>query len=123
MSKHSQSRTMERYNLELTYSDENRIMKLLNDGKGIYLDLESQEPHRKFAYVLYKNIPIKVLFEEDENRKATAIITAYPFDADEYNEVIALEFKSRIDRAKAFLRKNNYVVFKKGSLKKGKLKR
>ena len=31
MSKHSQSRTMERYNLELTYSDENRIMKLLND--------------------------------------------------------------------------------------------
>ena len=109
---------MERYNLELTYSDENRIMKLLNEGKGIYLNLESQEPNRKFAYVLYKNIPLKVLFEEDENKRAVAIITTYPFNADEYNEVIALEFRSRLDRAKAFLRKNNYVVFKKGSLRK-----
>lgn len=118
MSKHAQSRAMERYNLSLTYSDENKIMKLLNDGKGIYLNLESQEPHRKFAYVLYKNIPIKVLFEEDENRRAIAIITTYPFDADEYNEVIALEFKARLERAADFLRKNNYIVFKKGSLRK-----
>ncbi len=117
MSKHAQSRAKERYNLQLTYSDENRILKLLNNDKGIELETVAKEPNKKFAYVLYKNIPLKVLYQEDEG-KAVAIITTYPFDADEYNEVIALEFKSRIEQAKAFLQKNNYVVFKKGSLRK-----
>lgn len=118
MSKHSKERIQERYNLELTYSDENNILKIVNKGQAILLSKESNNPNRKFGYVLYKNIPIKILYEVDESDRAVSIITSYPFDADEYNEVIDSIFKSHIHTAMKFLQKNGYVVFKKGSLHK-----
>ena len=118
MSKHSKDRTMERYNLELSYSDEKKIIRLLNEGKGTYLNMETDDPTRKFAYLLYKNIPLKLLYAEDLNGRVTEIVTAYPFDVEEYNEVSAQEFNSYVDYAAQFLKKNGYVVFKKGSLKR-----
>ena len=118
MSKHSKDRTMERYNLELSYSDEKKIIRLLNEGKGTYLNMETDDPTRKFVYLLYKNIPLKLLYAEDLNGKVTEIVTAYPFDVEEYNEVSAHEFNSYIKEAVKFLRKNGYIVFKKGSLKR-----
>jgi len=109
---------MERYNLELSYSDEKKIIRLLNEGKGTYLNMETDDPTRKFVYLLYKNIPLKLLYAEDLNGKVTEIVTAYPFDVEEYNEVSAHEFNSYIKEAVKFLRKNGYIVFKKGSLKR-----
>ena len=118
MSKHSKNRAMERYNLDLSYSDEKKIIRLLNEGKGVFLDLDSVDLGRKFAYLTYKNIPLKLLYAENENGKVTELVTAYPFDADEYNEVATCEFNSQIQAAVKFLRKNGYLVFKKENLRR-----
>lgn len=121
MSKHSKDRIRERYNLELSYADEKNILRLLNKGQGMALDVESKDPNKKFAYVLYKHIPLKVLYEEGEKNEAVNIITSYPFDADEYNEVAHSIFKAHIRAAMGYLRKNGYIVYKKGSLKRALL--
>lgn len=118
MTKHSKNRAMERYNLDLTYSDEKKILKLINEGNCIFLDADAKEPDKIFVYLLYKNIPLKLLYVEGMNGEAAEIITAYPFNVEEYNEVSRAEFNAHLKNAIKFLQKNGYIVFKRGKLKK-----
>ena len=113
MSKHSLERIKQRYNLELTCADENNIISLLKQGKGIPLDIETGEPKKKFAYVVYKNLPLKVLYEKSNKKGIKNIITTYPLDVDEYNEVQQRDFEFMLDSSIKFLKKNGYIVYKR----------
>ena len=113
MSFHSRERAQERYNIELSPSDEVNIINILRSGRGIPLSTDSKSPNRKFAYVLYKNIPLKVLYEVSNNKGVKNIITTYPFDVDEYNKVQQEAFDNYIDMAIKFLQKNKYIVYKR----------
>lgn len=118
MSKHSKERAKERYNIELTDVDEICIKQLIKEGKSKFLYNSEENHNKKFCYVVYKNIPFKVLY--NRSKKNISIITIYPFDADEYNRIIDEEhekkikqFNSRIEKAIAFLKVNGYIVYKR----------
>ena len=54
-----------------------------------------------------------VLYERANKGGVKQIITVYPFDAEEYNKVMQLQFDSKIDLAIQFLKKNKYIVYKR----------
>lgn len=112
MGKHSLERIQQRYNLELTYADETNLISLIKQGKGIPLDIDSGDPKKKFAYVVYKNLPLKILYEKS-NKGVKHIITTYPLDVDEYNEVQQRDFDFMIDSSIKFLKKNGYIIYKR----------
>ena len=111
MGKHSIQRVKERYNLNLTYSDENNITSLIKKGNCIFLQQTGKAENQKFAYVEYKNLPLKVLYTR--KNKGITIITTYPLDVDEYNQVKEEEFNSKIQHCIAFLKTNGYIVYKR----------
>ena len=120
MSIHSRERANERYNVELTKTDEKCIIELIKQGKSKFLYNSEKDEKMKFCYVVYKNIPFKVLYSKSNTGGVRGIITIYPFNADEYNEIIDNEhkekmqqFNSRIEKAIAFLKTNGYIVYKK----------
>ena len=78
MSKHSRERASQRYNLNLSYADEKNIIEQLKQGKGIPLNIDSGEKNKKFAYVVFNNIPLKVLYERSNAKGIKNIITIYP---------------------------------------------
>ena len=89
MSKHSRQRARERYNIELSKIDEQNIITLLRENKFTHLYKSEVEPKRHFAYVIYNNIPIKVLYERSNRGGVKTIVTVYPFDVDEYNNTLS----------------------------------
>ena len=119
MTKHSKERAKERYNLELTNNDEQNIIELIKQNKGIYLGQSTNDKHMHFAYVHYKHIPIKVLYLKTKSG-VKQIITIYPFDVDEYNAMVEQQkkqkeetFEQDIQFAINFLKTNGYIVYKK----------
>lgn len=84
MGKHAIDRARQRYNIDLTYDDEAKIIELIKNGNMILLGTSDRDYSILFAYVIYKHIPLKILY------KGKKIITIYPFDVDEYNEIIDL---------------------------------
>ena len=119
MSRHARERATQRYNIDLSYSDERNILAKLRTGNCIPIDCETNDENRYFAYVVYKNIPLKILYEENaENGKIDAIVTTYPFDVDEYNTEEGKFHENRIKLATEFLKANGYTVFKRGKAKK-----
>ena len=120
LTKHAKERIEERYNLSLTEQDENSIITLIRENKATYLYDSEKDKQCKFCYVVYKNIPLKVLYKKSETSGAKRIITAYPFDVEEYNSILDKEyqqklnqFNSRINAAIIFLKKNGYIVYKR----------
>ena len=114
MGKHAQERTKQRHNIDLSFSDERNILYKLRTGKGLPLNTECEEG-LEFAYVVHRNIPLKVLYCLSEDRKVPyKIITVYPFNVDEYNEVNENDCKNSILRAIEFLKENGYIVYKRG---------
>lgn len=114
MGKHAIERTKQRYNMDLSYKDEKSIMTLIKNGRSIPLDLPTDNDNVHFAYVVYNNIPIKVLYSEwEDTGKIRSIVTAYPLDVDEYNRVTRESLDDRIRMAKEFLQANKYVVYKR----------
>ena len=114
MGKHSINRVRERYNIELSYSDEKNIMTMIKNGRAIPIKNETRDDLKHFAYVLYKNIPLKVLYSEFEDTgKVRGIVTTYPLDVDEYNELTGCDLVDKIELAKQFLQANKYVVYRK----------
>ena len=87
MGTHARQRLQQRYNIELNRKDEHAILDLVNKGEFIPLDLDAHEKDRRFAYVKYKNIPIKILYAFSRKGIALNIVTVFPLDVDEYNEV------------------------------------
>lgn len=121
MSKHSMDRMKERYNLEISKKEEQDIINLLRNNDFIFCGSAENDPkHLKFAYVHYNNIPIKVLYYRSNQGGVKQIITAYPFDVDEYNNLYdeiknkaEIKFKSSLEYAIIFLKKNGYIVYKR----------
>jgi hypothetical protein len=111
MSQHAKDRAKERYNLELSEFDKKRIMEMLRNNQMIFLG-NADTPNKKFAYVTYNHIPIKVLYSRTA-KGIQNIITVYPFDVDEYNDVMSKDFDNRIAFAIAFLKRNKYIVYKR----------
>lgn len=112
MTKHSRERALERYNIKLSKQDEIAIIDKIRLNLHIPLNLPTKESNMKFAYIVHNNIPLKVLYSRS-NKGVKEIITVYPFDADEYNEVMQDDFKNKIDLAIKFLKKNKYIVYKR----------
>lgn len=114
MGKHSISRVKERYNMNLSYKDEHNILTMIKNGRALHLNLPTEDENMHFVYVLYKNIPLKILYVEHEDTgKVKGIVTVYPLDVDEYNEVTSEDLEDRIQMAKEFLQENKYVVYKR----------
>lgn len=114
MTKHAVERAKERYNIELTEWDKKQIKEMLRNNQMIFLG-NADSPNKKFAYVTYNHIPIKVLYKRN-CKGVQEIITIYPFDVDEYNEVMSIDFNTRINMAIDFLKKNKYIVYKRKHL-------
>ena len=107
--KHSQERAISRYNLYLTHQDEQNILAKLRANDMIFLGTSETDLNRKFAYVLYKNIPLKVLYIRGK-RGIKGIVTVYPFDVDEYNIKQVEAEQKKINGAIRLLKKNGYTV-------------
>ena len=120
ITKHAKERLEQRYNLILTEEDEDSIISLIKNKKSTYLYDSEKDKNCKFCYVVYKNIPLKILYKKSNTSGVKKIITAYPFDVEEYNNLLAKEkaakldqFNSRINHAINFLKTNGYIVYKK----------
>ena len=120
LTKHARERIEERYNLHLTEQDENSIITLIRENKATYLYDSEKDKQCKFCYVVYKNIPLKVLYKKSNTGGVKRIITVYPFDVEEYNVLLDKEhqeklnqFNSRINASIAFLKRNGYIVYKR----------
>lgn len=112
-SKHAIERGFERYNLEL---DENAIKVIKNQiTKGDYLFIKNsdKDKYRKFAYVKYKKLPIKILFYRSKSGKQFEIITIYPFDPDEYNKLLEEKLAIEINDAIKLLKSHKYIVYRR----------
>ena len=88
MGTHARERLQQRYNVELTRKEEKGIINLINKGEFIPLDTDTHAKDRKFAYVKFKNIPIKVLYAFSKKGNVTNIVTVFPLDVEEYNNLI-----------------------------------
>lgn len=113
MTKHSRERALERYNIELSKTDETLILEKIKSNLHIPIDQPTKEENMRFAYVIYNNIPLKVLYLRSQKKGAKQIITVYPFDVDEYNSLMKKDFESKIEGAIKFLQKNKYIVYKR----------
>lgn len=113
MSIHSRSRASERYNLNLTQEDEDKILELIKRNKCIFLEKSKKNDKMNFCYVNYNNIPLKILYLKSHNRGVKSIVTIYPFNTDEYNEVVEKDLQNRIEKSIGFLKKYGYIVYKR----------
>lgn len=116
MTAHARERATQRYNIELSFDDERKIIHKLRRGECIHLKTDAYQEGMYFAYVIHNNIPLKVLYKESENKgKINKIITVYPFDTEEYNEAEARRFKDKVQMAIDFLKANDYVVTRRNN--------
>lgn len=113
MTKHSRERALERYNIELTPTDEKQILAKIKSNECISLKSSETDKHKKFAYVLHHNIPMKILYMRTNKGGPSKIITIYPIDVDEYNHLQSEIYQSKINCAINFLKKNKYIVYKR----------
>lgn len=113
MKSHVQNRALERYNLNLTKDDENKILELIKDKKSIFLEKSKKNEKMIFCYVTYKNIPLKVLYLRSRGKGVKSIVTIYPFNPDEYNEVVKNDLEDRIKNSIGFLKKHGFIVYKR----------
>ena len=118
MSNHSIQRTQERYNMELTDNETRYLIGMINAGNFLSVTKDCQQKDRKHAYVKYKKIPIHVVYAVDKYGYATEIVTALPFNVEEYNEILEKESQKEIENCINFLKINGYIVYKRRKLSK-----
>ena len=82
----------------------------MNYNAGIYIRLSQEDKNKKFCYLKYNHIPYKILYKI--NKKKCRIITIYPFDVDEYNNIEEQKKLERIQKAISFLEKEGYTICK-----------
>ena len=112
MTKHSRERALERYNIKLSRKDEAEILEMIRNNQVLPLGSCESDNKKKFAYVVFNHIPLKVLYSRS-NKRPLNIITVYPFDADEYNSLMYEDFNNKINNAVAFLKRNGFIVYKR----------
>lgn len=118
MSKHARIRGFERYNQTLTKRDEHNIVEKLKNNDMLFLYDSENDKRRKFAYVVYNNVPYKVLYHRTKSG-IQGIVTIYPFDVEEYNALIQEEeiykkcMRLAVEEAKRILKINKYIVYQR----------
>ena len=113
MNKHLKERMKERYNIELCASEARELLNKIRLGDSTFLyDAVGYNGKRKFCYVMFKKIPVKVLYERSK-KGVNKIITVYPFDVDEYNDMTQKTYQNCLNGAIAFLKQNGYIVYKR----------
>lgn len=105
---HALDRALQRYAKNLTFKDLNNIRKQIANNNYIELGPSQQDENMTFVYVQYNHIPYKVLFTR--GKKGVKIVTMYPFDVDEYNNLVETH---RINKAIDFLKSKGYIVLSK----------
>lgn len=105
---HAQDRALQRYNQELSDEDIANISKIIKQNKQISLYSSEENKNMKFCYVVYNNIPYKILYLH--TKRNIYIITVYPFDPDEYNEAIEEKEKNKIKSYIEFLESKGYKI-------------
>lgn len=115
MSKHARERALERYNSELTKFDIHQMINAIKNQEHIPLGCSQDDKNKKFCYVKYNHIPYKVLYYNKANGTASQIqiITVYPFDPDEYNEVMEIRQQKKLEAAITLLKSHGYIVYKR----------
>ena len=117
MTGHALDRIEERYNVVLNYKDLEAIIKQIQRGETLYVS-ERESITRCFHYVKYNHIPYKVLYQKPHKRVRAKIVTVYPFDVDEYNELLKIHEQEKelkiIKRFTEYLNTKGYVVYKEG---------
>lgn len=111
MTRHFEERSLERYNLEITPEIEGTLIGAIKKQNCIYLYPSKENNRMHFAYVIYKHLPLKVLYHKSKNRKFR-IITLYPLDVDEYNFYKEKQEQEKIEGYIRFLKKKGYIVYK-----------
>lgn len=108
---HAQERALQRYNKELTDKDLENIGNEIMGNRHTYLYDSKDSKSKKFCFVKYNHIPYKVLYTI--KKKKCKIITIYPFNVDEYNEIQEQKEQERIERCINFLKTKGYIVYKR----------
>ena len=105
---HAQERAFQRYNQELSDEDIVNIRKIIRQNKQIPLYSSEENKNMKFCYVVYNNIPYKILYLH--TKRCIYIITVYPFDPDEYKNAVEEREKNKIESYIKFLESKGYKV-------------
>lgn len=94
MTKHALERLQFRYNQHFDWTDLHNIVKGIRNNK-CYILSPGEAPNSIVVLVVYKNIPMKLVYGARRNKKNESIITALPIDVDEFNshlsEIIPIE--------------------------------
>lgn len=107
---HAQERAQQRYNKELTEKDMMNIQKSIIANQHTPLYSAPDDAKKKFCYLVYNHIPYKILYKMQ--KKQCRLITIYPFDVDEYNDIQEQKRKQKIEKAIEFLTREGYTVCK-----------
>lgn len=109
---HFEERCVERYNIELSEGNIKMLVNTIKRGDYLYIRQSKEDKHRHFAYVVMNHIPIKVLYYKS-NKRTIRIITAYPFDPDEYNSLLETKKQNKINKAITLLKEEGYIVYRR----------
>lgn len=88
MSKHSTERGSQRYNIFLSEKDEHNIIEMINNDNCYHLEPDKRYKDRNKCYVVYKHIPLKLVYATNNKGFAVSLVTMLPFDVEEFNEII-----------------------------------
>ena len=118
MGRHAKFRAIQRYNVDLSWSDEKNILSKIRNGKCFPLPLKSEELKEgddkvEFAYVVLRSVPLKVCYATSDTGLASKIITIYPFNVEEYNAAQDADIKNHLKNSIDFLKENGYIVYKR----------
>lgn len=110
--KHLEERSFERYNVEISAAEEKQLIDSIKNREILYIGKSEKDDSRHFAYVKLNHIPFKVLYHKSK-RKHIHIVTVYPFDADEYNSLLAAKQEAKINSAINLLKREGYIVYRR----------
>ena len=108
---HAQDRALERYGKELSTYDILSIQHAISSGQSTFLYNSEQKKKRRFCFVKLNHIPYKVLYEK--TKRNIKIITIYPFDVEEYNNILEQKLLEREQKYVQFLKSRGYIVYKR----------
>lgn len=106
---HAQERASQRYNKDLTEKDMNNIRQYIKNNQHTPLGCANTK-NKKFCYVKYNHIPYKILYKI--THKHVKLITIYPFDFEEYNNIEKEKHQLKIRKAIELLESEGYTISK-----------
>ena len=113
ISEHACDRAIQRYGIELTISDKNNIVFMIQTGNSIPMpELETGDKNMTFHYIVYRGIPFKALYRRSKGKSGGKVITFYPLNIDEYNLAVEKRIQQNLIYAKKLMKDAGYVFYK-----------